>query len=111
MSGSSPAGHMARPRARGRGDGPSAASTSRPSPPRRLWPMPTCTKMAAVSGEAMPGRKAAAAARAALARGDLLSAYDQVRRTAGPADSTLDYLEVLTLARLGDHARALHLYE
>lgn len=60
----------------------------------------------------MPGNKAAAtAAWAALARGDLLSAYDIARRKDGSGDPVLDYLEVLVLARLGDHARALQLYK
>ncbi|WP_293679744.1 adenylate/guanylate cyclase domain-containing protein [uncultured Phenylobacterium sp.] len=60
----------------------------------------------------MSERKAVAAVRAALARGDLLSAYDLARqRTDDAQGPALDYLEVLTLARLGDHERALRLYE
>ena len=59
----------------------------------------------------MSEKKTVAAVRAALARGDLLSAYDQARRRTDAQAPTLDYLEVLTLARLGDHERALRLYE
>ncbi len=47
--------------------------------------------------------------RAALARGDLLAAYDGARAHTPPTPD-LKYLEVLTLARLGDTARALRLY-
>jgi hypothetical protein len=47
--------------------------------------------------------------RAALARGDLLAAYDGARGRETPSPA-LKYLEVLTLARLGDTERALKLY-
>jgi hypothetical protein len=47
--------------------------------------------------------------RAALARGDLLAAYDGARSRETPSPD-LKYLEVLTLARLGDTERALRLY-
>src|ERR1051325_2360667 len=57
----------------------------------------------------MPENRRAAAVRAALARGDLLSAYDQIRLRAENSPE-LDYLEVLTLARLGDTVRGLQLY-
>jgi tetratricopeptide (TPR) repeat protein len=53
----------------------------------------------------------AASVRAALARGDLLSAYDEVVRRGDTANPELNYLEVLTLARLGDADRALALYD
>ncbi|WP_331087791.1 tetratricopeptide repeat-containing protein [Phenylobacterium sp.] len=49
--------------------------------------------------------------RAALARGDLLSAYDEVVRRGNTEHQELNYLEVLTLARLGDTQRALRLYD
>ncbi|MEW5686080.1 MAG: tetratricopeptide repeat-containing protein [Pseudomonadota bacterium] len=49
--------------------------------------------------------------RAALARGDLLGAYDEVVRRPDTSDAELNYLEVLTLARLGDTERGLKLYE
>ena len=48
--------------------------------------------------------------RAALARGDLLAAYDEVTQGREPGDRELHYLEVLTLARLGDTDQALRLY-
>jgi adenylate cyclase len=48
--------------------------------------------------------------RAALARGDLLTAYDEVKRAKGLGHPGLDYLEVLTLARLGDTEQGLRLY-
>src|SRR3954452_23943150 len=48
--------------------------------------------------------------RAALARGDLLAAYDEVTYGRAPGDPELDYLEVLTLARLGDTDQSLKLY-
>lgn len=48
--------------------------------------------------------------RAALARGDLLAAYDEVQRAKELGQTGLDYLEVLTLARLGDTAHAQRLY-
>jgi adenylate cyclase len=48
--------------------------------------------------------------RAALARGDLLTAYDEVKRLKALGHDGLDYLEVLTLARLGDTDQALRLY-
>jgi len=48
--------------------------------------------------------------RAALARGDLLTAYDEVKRLKALGRDDLDYLEVLTLARLGDTGQALRLY-
>lgn len=53
----------------------------------------------------------AAAVRRALSRGDLLGAYDAVVRRGNTDDQELNYLEVLTLARLGDTARGLRLYE
>ena len=53
----------------------------------------------------------AAAVRRALSRGDLLGAYDAVVRRGDTANQELNYLEVLTLARLGDTARGLRLYE
>lgn len=49
--------------------------------------------------------------RAALARGDLLGAYDEVVRRGTTDHQDLNYLEVLTLARLGDTERALRLYD
>jgi class 3 adenylate cyclase/tetratricopeptide (TPR) repeat protein len=49
--------------------------------------------------------------RAAIARGDLLGAYDEVVRRGDTEHADLNYLEILTLARLGDTARALKLYE
>ncbi|MDZ4375372.1 MAG: tetratricopeptide repeat-containing protein, partial [Phenylobacterium sp.] len=55
--------------------------------------------------------KRAASVRAALARGDLLGAYDEVARRGDTSHPELNYLEVLTLARLGDTERALRLYE
>jgi adenylate cyclase len=48
--------------------------------------------------------------RAALARGDLLTAYDEVKRAKQLGHLGLDYLEVLTLARLGDTEQGLRLY-
>jgi class 3 adenylate cyclase len=53
----------------------------------------------------------AASVRAALARGDLLGAYDEVVRRGDTAHPELNYLEVLTLARLGDTERGLRLYD
>jgi adenylate cyclase len=53
----------------------------------------------------------AASVRAALARGDLLGAYDEVVRRGDTDFAELNYLEVLTLARLGDTERALKLYD
>jgi len=53
----------------------------------------------------------AAAVRRALARGDLLGAYDAVARRGNTEDQDLNYLEVLTLARLGDTERGLRLYD
>ncbi len=53
----------------------------------------------------------AASVRAALARGDLLGAYDEVVRRGSTDHHGLNYLEVLTLARLGDTERALRLYD
>lgn len=53
----------------------------------------------------------AASVRAALARGDLLGAYDEVVRRGSTDHHGLNYLEVLTLARLGDTQRALRLYD
>jgi class 3 adenylate cyclase len=55
--------------------------------------------------------KRAASVRAALARGNLLGAYDEVVRRGDIADPDLNYLEVLTLARLGDTQRGLRLYD
>ena len=51
--------------------------------------------------------------RAALARGDLLAAYDAIRqgKAQEPGRADLDYLEVLTLARLGDTDHSLRLYD
>lgn len=49
--------------------------------------------------------------RAALARGDLLAAYDEVTQGKEQGHKGLDYLEVLTLARLGDTDRGLRLYD
>lgn len=49
--------------------------------------------------------------RAALARGDLLGAYDEVVRRGDTTVAELNYLEVLTLARLGDTERGLKLYD
>ena len=48
--------------------------------------------------------------RSALARGDLLAAYDEVTQGKELGHKGLDYLEVLTLARLGDTERGLRLY-
>ncbi len=48
--------------------------------------------------------------RAALARGDLLTAYDEVKRAKELGHLGLEYLEVLTLARLGDTEMGLRLY-
>jgi adenylate cyclase len=48
--------------------------------------------------------------RAALARGDLLTAYDEVKRAKELGHPGLDYLEVLTLARLGDTEQGLRRY-
>jgi adenylate cyclase len=59
----------------------------------------------------MSDKSVAARARAALARGALLEAYDILQRVSEKEDTTLDYLRVLTLARLGDTERALRLYE
>lgn len=57
----------------------------------------------------------AGSVRAALARGDLLAAYDAIQQAKTPghpeyAAADLDYLEVLTLARLGDTEHSLRLY-
>jgi adenylate cyclase len=49
--------------------------------------------------------------RAALARGDLLAAYDEVQRAKELGKTGLEYLEVLTLARLGDTEHAQRLYQ
>lgn len=49
--------------------------------------------------------------RAALARGDLLAAYDEVVQGKERGHKSLEYLEVLTLARLGDTERGLRLYD
>lgn len=54
--------------------------------------------------------KAEKAVRAALARGDLFGAYDLVTRREDLSHEGLNYLEVLTLARLGDTERSLRLY-
>ncbi|MBX3485828.1 adenylate/guanylate cyclase domain-containing protein [Phenylobacterium sp.] len=59
----------------------------------------------------MPERSAAARARSALARGALLEAYDILQQVAEHESGALDYLRVLTLARLGDTERALKLYD
>jgi len=52
-----------------------------------------------------------AAVRASLSRGDLLGAYDAVVRRSDTDHQELNYLEVLTLGRLGDTHRALRLYD
>jgi adenylate cyclase len=57
-----------------------------------------------------PGGSKADSIRAALARGDLLAAYDEVTQGTEPWRRELDYLEVLTLARLGDTEQSLRLY-
>ncbi|WP_293906843.1 adenylate/guanylate cyclase domain-containing protein [Phenylobacterium sp.] len=59
----------------------------------------------------MSEQEAVAGASAALARGDLLAAYDLAQRRADAESPTLDYLKVLILARLGDTDRALQLYD
>jgi class 3 adenylate cyclase len=59
----------------------------------------------------MLGDETANSVRAALARGDLLAAYDEVTRGKDLGHAGLDYLEVLTLARLGDTDRGLKLYD
>ncbi|HEY0436182.1 MAG TPA: tetratricopeptide repeat-containing protein, partial [Phenylobacterium sp.] len=56
------------------------------------------------------GDSKARSVRAALARGDLLAAYDEIRQGQEPGNPQLDYLEVLTLARLGDVEQSLRLY-
>lgn len=53
----------------------------------------------------------ATSVRAALARGDLLAAYDEVSQGKERGHTGLEYLEVLTLARLGDTERGLRLYD
>lgn len=63
-----------------------------------------------MSSPPTPERRAASV-RAALARGDLLGAYDEVVRRGDTLHPELNYLEVLTLARLGDTERGLKLYE
>jgi class 3 adenylate cyclase/tetratricopeptide (TPR) repeat protein len=55
--------------------------------------------------------KRALSVKAAIARGDLLGAYDEVVRRGDTEHPELNYLEVLTLARLGDTERALRLYD
>lgn len=57
-----------------------------------------------------PDEGSADSVRAALARGDLLSAYDEIKRAKGLGHEGLAYLEVLTLARLGDTEQGLRLY-
>ncbi|HZZ69111.1 MAG TPA: hypothetical protein VFE18_13140, partial [Phenylobacterium sp.] len=52
-----------------------------------------------------------ASVRAALSRGDLLGAFDDVVRRGDTSYPELNYLEVLTLARLGDTERGLKLYD
>lgn len=66
-----------------------------------------------IEGPALPPspEQRAAFVRAALARGDLLGAYDGVARRGDIAHQELNYLEVLTLARLGDTERGLRLYD
>ncbi len=59
----------------------------------------------------MLGDETASSIRAALARGDLLAAYDECTRGKAMGQSGLNYLEVLTLARLGDTERGLRLYD
>jgi len=58
----------------------------------------------------MPGDTKADSVRAALARGDLLAAYDEIKQGKQAGDRELEYLEVLTLARLGDTEQGLRLY-
>lgn len=58
-----------------------------------------------------PDEKRVEGVRAALARGDLLGAYDMVVRRGNTEHPGLNYLEVLTLARLGDTERGLRLYD
>ncbi len=58
-----------------------------------------------------PEEKTVQSVRAALARGDLLTAYDEVTQGRVPGHSELEYLEVLTHARLGDTDRGLLLYD
>ena len=58
-----------------------------------------------------PDEGSADSVRAALARGDLLSAYDEVKRAMGLGHEGLAYLEVLTLARFGDTEQGLRLFE
>jgi len=58
----------------------------------------------------MVGDSKADTVRAALARGDLLAAYDALTQNREPGRPDLDYLEVLTLARLGDTENGLRLY-
>lgn len=48
--------------------------------------------------------------RAAVARGDLLTAYDEIKQAKELGHEGLRYLEVLTLARLGDTEQGLRLY-
>src|SRR5690242_16073780 len=58
-----------------------------------------------------PEEKTVQSVRSALARGDLLTAYDEVTQGRVPGHSELEYLEVLTHARLGDTERGLKLYD
>ncbi|MBX3485600.1 adenylate/guanylate cyclase domain-containing protein [Phenylobacterium sp.] len=59
----------------------------------------------------MVGDETTDSIRSALARGDLLAAYDEVTRGKKLGHQGLGYLEVLTLARLGDTERGLRLYD
>jgi len=59
----------------------------------------------------MVGDETTDSIRSALARGDLLEAYDEVTRGKKLGHQGLGYLEVLTLARLGDIEKGLRLYE
>lgn len=53
----------------------------------------------------------ASTVREALGRGDVLTAYDEIRRGREAGEEDLRYLEVLTLARLGDAEQASRLYD
>ena len=59
----------------------------------------------------MVGDETTDSIRSALARGDLLAAYDEVTRGKKLGHQGLGYREVLTLARLGDTERGLRLYD
>ena len=57
--------------------------------------------------------KAAATARVALARGDLITAYDITTSaiSEGEDDSAVRHQQILALARMGDTERALDLFD